>query len=66
MVLKFNIFQANSNVFQQTNIFSKKPGTINSKWNHSFYSFRLNIEFFCKNNKSAGRFAICEDFWRLN
>lgn len=46
MVLKFNIFQANSNVFQQTNIFSKKPGTINSEWNHSFYSFSKNTGFF--------------------
>ena len=22
--------------------------------------------FFVKKNKSAGRFAVCEDFWRLN
>ena len=22
--------------------------------------------FFCGKNKSAGRFAVCEDFWRLN
>ena len=26
----------------------------------------LNVEFFVIKNKSAGRFAICEDFWRLN
>ena len=26
----------------------------------------MNGEFFCKINKSAGRFAICEDFGRLN
>ena len=28
--------------------------------------YSLNVEFFVKKNKSAGRFAICEDFWRLN
>ena len=22
--------------------------------------------FFVKKNKSAGRFSVCEDFWRLN
>ena len=25
-----------------------------------------NFEFFAKKNKSAGRFTVCEDFWRLN
>ena len=33
---------------------------------YTFIFRGLNIEFFCKKNKSAGRFAICEDFWRLN
>ena len=27
---------------------------------------RNKVEFFCEKNKSAGRFIVCEDFWRLN
>lgn len=53
MVSKFNIFQANSNIFQQTNIFSKTPGTINSEWNYSFYSFSKNAGFFIQSVQSV-------------